>query len=220
VARVRAAALPTRLGKMRRGHAAERTRQTGCTFRQVGAKHSYTPGKAPTSQFPLHLGLAVRALLSTLAFLPAKGRRAFWGEDPGAQKRDGNMKRAAIMGIVLSLAVLASQRASAAPQGGVLSGVVIGPDDKPVPHAVITYQSGGGIAPHVVHADARGHFSIAKLRSDVYALRASGKGVFSDWENIAVRSGKTRAVTLRLIYAKRIPKGYTATRTYEPDPKP
>jgi hypothetical protein len=132
------------------------------------------------------------------------------------------MKRAVMLGMALFLAALAAQRAAAAPQSGsgILAGVVIGPDDKPVPHAVITYQSGGGTAPHVVHADARGQFSIAKLRSDVYGLRASGKGVFSDWENVSVRSGKTKAVTLRLIYAKRIPKAYTATRTYDPEPKP
>ena len=132
------------------------------------------------------------------------------------------MKRALILGMALFLAVLAAERVAAVPQGGsgVLAGVVIGPDDKPVPHAVITYQSGGGIAPHIVHADARGRFSIAKLRSDVYGLRASGKGVFSDWANVSVRSGKTKAVTLRLIYAKKIPKEYTATRTYDPEPKP
>jgi Carboxypeptidase regulatory-like domain len=102
--------------------------------------------------------------------------------------------------------------------GGVVSGLVIGPDDKPVPRAIVTYQSGGGSAPHIVHADAKGRFSIAKLRSDNYSLRASGKGVFSQWENVAVKSGKTKAVTLRLEYAKQIPKAYTATRTYEPKP--
>jgi hypothetical protein len=132
------------------------------------------------------------------------------------------MKRVIMLGMGFLLAALVAQRVAAVPQGGsgILSGAVIGPDDKPVPHAVITYQSGGGTSPHVVHADARGHFSIAKLRSDVYGLRASGKGVFSDWENVAVRSGKTKAVTLRLIYAKKIPKEYTATRTYDPEPKP
>ncbi len=98
-----------------------------------------------------------------------------------------------------------------------VTGVVIGPDDKPVPHAVVTYQSGGGSAPHVAHADARGHFTISKLRSDNYALRASGKGVFSSWENVVVRSGKTKTLTLHTIYAKEIPKAYTATRTYEPN---
>lgn len=128
------------------------------------------------------------------------------------------MRRALILSMALLVAVIAAQRLAAAPQSGsgILAGVVIGPDDKPVPHAVITYQSGGGSAPHVVHADTKGHFSIPKLRSDNYELRASGKGVFSSWENVSVRSGKTKAVRLRLIYAKQIPKEYTATRTYEP----
>ncbi len=140
------------------------------------------------------------------------------GKDPGAQKRDANMRRALILSMVLFLAAFAAQRGAAEPQSGpgILAGVVIGPDDKPVPHAMITYQSGGGSAPHVVHADAKGHFSIAKLRFDNYELRASGKGVFSQWENISVRSSKAKVVTLRLIYAKQIPKAYTATRTYEP----
>jgi hypothetical protein len=128
------------------------------------------------------------------------------------------MRRALISSIALLVAFLVAQRIAAQPQSGagILAGIVIGPDDKPVPHAVITYQSGGGSAPHVVHADGKGHFSIPKLRSDNYELRASGKGVFSSWENVSVRSGKTKAVTLRLIYAKQIPKEYTATRTYEP----
>src|ERR1700716_2998976 len=93
---------------------------------------------------------------------------------------------------------------------GILSGVVLGPDDKPVPHASVTYQSSAGIAPHAVRADSRGHFTITKLRSDNYDLRASGKGVFSEWEkNVTVRSGQTKSVTLRLIYANKIPKAYT-----------
>jgi len=32
-----------------------------------------------------------------------------------------------------------------------------------------------------------------------------------------VRSGKTKTLTLHTIYAKEIPKAYTATRTYEPN---
>ena len=120
--------------------------------------------------------------------------------------------------LTLLLAACVAERASAMPQtgAGTLAGVVIGPDDKPVPHAVITYQSGGGTAPHVVHADAKGRFTIPKLHSDNYELRASGKGVFSQWENVSVKSGKTKVVSLHLIYAKQIPKEYTATRTYEP----
>jgi hypothetical protein len=129
------------------------------------------------------------------------------------------MKSALIVGVFLSAALLAAERLPADPQSGgsgVLTGVVIGPDDKPIAHALVTYQSAGGSAPHVMHADARGLFSIAKLRSDNYELRASGRGVLSPWENIAVRSGKTKAVTLRLVYSKQVPKEYKATRTYEP----
>jgi hypothetical protein len=40
-------------------------------------------------------------------------------------------------------------------------------------------------------------------------MRASGKGVFSEWEkNIYVRKGHTKNITLRLIYAKEVPKAY------------
>lgn len=127
------------------------------------------------------------------------------------------MRRALFLGMLLLFVLAAAQRVAAAPQskgGGVLTGVVIGPDDKPVPHAVVTYQSGGGNAPHAMRTDAKGRFTIPKLRSDNYDVRASGKGVFSEWEkNVSVRSGHTKSVTLRLIYAKEIPKQYTTAET-------
>src|SRR5580700_9514964 len=130
------------------------------------------------------------------------------------------MRRVLISSLILLLLLAVARQASGQPQNsgsGVVTGIVIGPDDKPVPHAVVTFQSGGGSAPHVAHADAKGHFTITKLRSDNYALRASGKGVSSAWENVAVRSGKTKTLTLHTIYAKEVPKAYTATRTYEPN---
>jgi hypothetical protein len=133
------------------------------------------------------------------------------------------MRRTLILGTVFFVGLVAARTVQAAPQSkgsGILTGVAIGPDDKPVAHAVITYQSGGGNAPHAVHADAKGRFTISKLRSDSYEVRASGKGVFSEWEkNVFVRSGQTKSVTLHLIYAKEVPKAYTATRTYEPQPQ-
>jgi hypothetical protein len=47
------------------------------------------------------------------------------------------------------------------------------------------------------------------LRADNYDLRASGKGVFSEWEkNIMLRAGQTKDLTLHLVYAKEIPKAY------------
>jgi hypothetical protein len=89
----------------------------------------------------------------------------------------------------------------------VLTGVVIGPNDKPVAHAAVSYQSSGGNAAHAVHTDAHGRFTITKLPADNYDLRASANGIFSQWEkNITIHSGQTRSVTLQLIYAKQMPK--------------
>jgi Carboxypeptidase regulatory-like domain len=142
----------------------------------------------------------------------------------GAQKRDGNMTSARLLlGTILLLALTIAPNGLAEPQSsgsGAVSGVVIGPDDKPVAHALVTCESGTGSAPQVVHADAKGHFSVVKLRSDSYKLRASGKGVFSQWEETYVHSGRTNEMTLRLEYAKQIPKAYTPTRTYEQNNPP
>jgi hypothetical protein len=124
------------------------------------------------------------------------------------------MKRKAILfaaGLAITVAVhLTAGTVAAVPQshGATLAGVVIGPDDKPVANASVSYQSSGGNAPHAVRTDARGRFSIGKLRADNYDMRASSKGIFSDWEkNITVRPGQTKTMTLRLIYAKEMPKG-------------
>ena len=90
---------------------------------------------------------------------------------------------------------------------GAISGVVIGPDDKPAPHAAITYQSSSGSSPHAVHADAHGRFTITRLYSDNYDLRATANGIFSEWEkNFQVKSGRTSEITLHLIYAREMPK--------------
>jgi hypothetical protein len=122
------------------------------------------------------------------------------------------MKRAFLFTTIFLLAVAAAPGVSAAPQSkgsSTLTGIVLGPDDKPVANASVSYQVSSGSAPHVVRTDARGRFTISKLRADNYDLRASGKGVFSEWEkNISLRSGATKELTLRLIYAKQIPKAY------------
>ena len=131
------------------------------------------------------------------------------------------MKRASVFAILLlsasggyflvsTVGILPQAVALAAPQRGgrgSLTGVVLGPDDKPVAHASVGYQSSAGLAPHAVLTDAHGRFFISKLKSDNYDLRASHKGIFSEWEkNITVRSGRTTEVTLRLIYAREIVK--------------
>jgi hypothetical protein len=122
------------------------------------------------------------------------------------------MRRLLLFITVFLLALVTVGGVSAAPQGkhaATLSGVVLGPDDRPVAHASVSYQSSGGNAPHAVHTDAHGHFTITNLKADNYDLRASGKGVFSEWEkNVNLRPKETKNVTLRLIYAKEIPKAY------------
>jgi len=111
---------------------------------------------------------------------------------------------------LVATALVAAKSVLASPQRkgtSVLTGVVIGPNDKPVAHAAVTYQSSGGNAPHAVHTDAHGRFTISKLSGDNYDLRASANGVFSDWEkNVTVHNGQTKNVTLHLIYAKSMPK--------------
>ena len=126
------------------------------------------------------------------------------------------MRRIVLFLAILLLALVTARSVLAGPQkkgAAILTGIVLGPDDKPVPHAAVTYQSSGGNAPHAVHADAHGHFTIIKLRADNYDMRASGKGVFSEWQkNITLHSGQTKNVTLRLIYAKEMPKAYVTTK--------
>jgi hypothetical protein len=126
------------------------------------------------------------------------------------------MKRALIFFAAFVLALVAARGVLAAPQtkgSAILSGVVIGPDDKPVPHASVSYQSSGGSAPHAVHTDARGRFAIAQLRADNYDIRASAKGIFSEWEkNISLRKGQTKSIELRLIYAKEMPKPVSSAK--------
>jgi hypothetical protein len=128
------------------------------------------------------------------------------------------MRRTVLFITIFMMALVAVRRVSAAPQRrgtgtATVNGVVLGPDDRPVPRAAVTYQSSGGNAPHAVHADSQGRFTIARLKADNYDMRASGKGVFSEWEkNITVHSGQTKSVTLRLIYAKEIPKAYVKSK--------
>jgi iron complex outermembrane receptor protein len=130
---------------------------------------------------------------------------------------DEKMRRAFVFLSIFLLALVAARGASAAPQSkgsSTLTGIVLGPDDKPVANASVSYQVSSGSAPHVVRTDAHGHFTISKLKADNYDLRASGKGVFSEWQkNITLRSGATKELTLHLVYAKQIPKAYVKSNS-------
>jgi carboxypeptidase family protein len=130
--------------------------------------------------------------------------------------RGEKMRRTLLFIMICLLALVAAHGVSAEPQrrgSATITGVVLGPDDRPVAHASVSYQSSSGNAPHAVHTDVHGHFTISKLKADNYDLRASGKGVFSDWEkNIPLRAGQTKSVTLHLIYANEIPKAYVNSK--------
>jgi hypothetical protein len=126
------------------------------------------------------------------------------------------MKRASIFLAIFVLALVAARGVAAQSQSkgtSTLSGVVIGPNDKPVPHASVSYQSSDGSAPHAVYADAHGRFTITQLRADDYDIRASSKGIFSEWQkNIALRKGQARSVELHLIYAKEMPQPVSSSK--------
>ena len=129
------------------------------------------------------------------------------------------MRRAFVFMTIFMLALVAGRGVSAAPQSrgsSTLTGVVLGPDDKPVANASVSYQVSNGSAPHVARTDAHGHFTISKLKGDNYDVRASGKGVFSEWQkNITLKPGTTKELTLHLIYAKKIPKAYVKSNTQQ-----
>jgi hypothetical protein len=115
--------------------------------------------------------------------------------------------RRTLIALALLFAVPAMYSKPQGKNSASLTGVVLGPSGKPVANAVVTYQSGGGDTPHVVHTDARGRFTIVKLRRDNYDLRASSHGLFSSWQkNVMVRSGQQKLVTLRLTNGAEVSK--------------
>jgi hypothetical protein len=125
------------------------------------------------------------------------------------------MKRAVTFLAALLFALFAAHASLGQPQSkgtSSLTGVVIGPDDKPAPHASVSYQYSDGTSPHAVFADAHGHFTITQLKANSYDVRASHKGIFSDWQrNIPLRKGQSRSLELHLIYAKEMPKPDSAS---------
>jgi protocatechuate 3,4-dioxygenase beta subunit len=111
-----------------------------------------------------------------------------------------NLSRVSAIVVVILFAVpLLHAMPQASAHRASLDGVVLGTDGKPVPNAIVTYQSGGGDTPHAVHTDAHGRFRIAKMRGDNYDLRASAHGKYSSWQkNVMVRSGSQNTLTLQL----------------------
>jgi hypothetical protein len=120
------------------------------------------------------------------------------------------MRRTIIFAAASLLALLDARSAPAAPQPkgtSTLTGVVLGPDDKPVPRASVTYQSSAGTGPHAIYTNSKGRFTITRLHADNYDLRASSKGLCSEWEkNVTLGKGQTRELTLQLLYSREMPE--------------
>ena len=115
--------------------------------------------------------------------------------------------------LAAGVALNCATQAAAQQHTSTLEGLVLGPNNKPVPNASVTYQSGGGIAPHVIHTDAKGRFSVPKLRADIYDVRASAEGMYSDWKkNVNLRPGQITTLTLRLTHAQDAPKSAPLTQ--------
>jgi len=86
-----------------------------------------------------------------------------------------------------------------------LSGVVLGPDDKPAPHAAVDLPIFWRHRSHAVHADAHGRFSIANLRGDIYEFARSAKGIFPSGNERERAARQQKKNSLRLIYAREMP---------------
>ena len=68
------------------------------------------------------------------------------------------MKRTLLWITIILLALVVARGVAALPQSkglATLTGTVLGPDDRPVAHASVSYQSSSGNAPHAVHTDSR-----------------------------------------------------------------
>lgn len=82
---------------------------------------------------------------------------------------------------------------------GTLAGTVLDAHGKPVAGATVTMQTSYGQQPRATHTDAEGHFQFARYETGQYDLQAYWHGMFSDWtKRVAIRSGKTTEITLRL----------------------
>ncbi len=118
------------------------------------------------------------------------------------------MKRGLFLVLIAACAGLwlPGSRAQTTKKGGVLSGIVLGQNGKPVDHAAVVCQSSGGSSPRVVYTEANGRFTITGLRQDNYDLRATANGNYSDWDkNIVVRNGLTKEVTIKLVNSDATP---------------
>ncbi|HVA94408.1 MAG TPA: carboxypeptidase regulatory-like domain-containing protein [Candidatus Dormibacteraeota bacterium] len=84
---------------------------------------------------------------------------------------------------------------------GSLNGRVVSAKGTPVAGAMIMWQASDGGIPHVLHSDGQGRFYVRRLRTGLYAVRASAGRTWSVWkQNVMVPPGGAAHVTLRLAF--------------------
>ena len=102
---------------------------------------------------------------------------------------------------------------------GKLSGVVLGPNGRPVARARVLLQDADGSHPRAAQTDVAGRFRFSALRQGNYDVRAQAEGQSSDWvHNVLVRSGQETKVTLRLL-PRQSPANPPKSAPAKPTPK-
>jgi hypothetical protein len=117
--------------------------------------------------------------------------------------------------------IAAAAPAFTSPPAGTLNGIVLDAKDAPVASARVFWQAADGSRPHTLRTDGSGHFRVARLRAELYDLRAQAGGTWSEWEhNVLVRPGADTSVTLRLVRttppSTRTPAAGSAEGTHTP----
>ena len=128
------------------------------------------------------------------------------------------MKRALIFFAAFVLALVAARGVPAAPQtkgSAILSGVATSDLTISRWHTLACPISCPTAARRTPCTRIRtGVSRLRSCRSDNYDIRASAKGIFSEWQkNISVRKGQTKSIELRLIYAREMPKPVSSTKS-------
>ena len=108
------------------------------------------------------------------------------------------------MSILLLISILGmSARTDAKVAIGILEGVVLDAQGKPVDYATVTIQTSDGNHPNLTRTDSDGHFEFTRFETGQYDLRAESAGLFSPWtRRISIHANKTAHVTLRLAPSK------------------
>lgn len=103
-----------------------------------------------------------------------------------------------IFGAGILCAALSAQTEKPANSASI-SGEVTNMEGKPVPGAHVFLQPSDGRGPHVVKADANGHYLFHGLYQGMYDLRAQHQGRASAWlRNLNVKTGAHMTVNFEL----------------------